>query len=98
MWQKAFIPEHVLTRNEVRGKALTEKTKVLPKPKEWMNMSNAYIIHTDFDEIIAEITKLQEVDKKAVDEVTSFVDSLKEITVVPKVRLFSVAFFSNECA
>ena len=44
-------------------------------------MSNAYIIHTDFDEIIVEISKLQEVDKKVVDEVTSFVNSLKELSV-----------------
>ena len=43
-------------------------------------MSNAYIIHTDFDEIMAEISKLQEVDKKVVDEVTSFVNSLRELT------------------
>jgi hypothetical protein len=43
-------------------------------------MSNAYIIHTDFDEIMAEISKLQEVEKKVVDEVTSFVNSLKDLS------------------
>jgi hypothetical protein len=45
-----------------------------------MPMSNAFIIHTDFDEIMAEISKLQDVDKKVVDEVNSFVNSLKELT------------------
>ena len=44
-------------------------------------MSGAYIIHTDFDKIMTEITKLQEVDKKLVDEVTSFVSNLKQITL-----------------
>jgi hypothetical protein len=43
-------------------------------------MSNAYFIHTDFDEIMAEIAKLQDVDKKVVVEVNSFVNSLKELT------------------
>jgi hypothetical protein len=45
-----------------------------------MPMSNAYTIHTDFDEIVAEVSKLQDVDKKVVDEVNSFVNSLKELT------------------
>jgi len=44
-------------------------------------MSGAYIIHTDFDEIMKEVTKLQEVDKKLVGRVTSFVSSLKQITL-----------------
>ncbi len=43
-------------------------------------MSGAYIIHTDFEEIAGEISKLQEIDKKLVDDVTSFVNSLKEVT------------------
>ena len=46
-----------------------------------MNMSNAYIIHTDFDEIMMEIGKLQNVDEKTLDEVTSFVNSLKELSL-----------------
>ena len=44
-------------------------------------MSNAYIIHTDFDEIMVEIGKLQNIDKKILDEATSFVNSLKELSL-----------------
>jgi hypothetical protein len=43
-------------------------------------MNNTNVIHTDFDEIMAEIAKLQEVDKQVVDEVTAFVKSLQELT------------------
>ena len=43
-------------------------------------MSNSFVIHTDFDEIFAEIGKLQEVDKAVVDDVTSFVNNLKDLT------------------
>ena len=45
-----------------------------------IGMNNAYVIHTDFDEIASEIAKLQEVDKKIVDEVTIFVNSIRDIT------------------
>jgi hypothetical protein len=44
------------------------------------NGNNSYVIHTDFDEIIAEITKLQEVDKQVVQEVNAFVNNLQELT------------------
>jgi hypothetical protein len=43
-------------------------------------MTNAYVIHTDFDEIASEIAKLQEVDRKAVEELTLFVNSIREVT------------------
>jgi len=51
-------------------------------------VSNAYVIHTDFDEIISEITKLQEVDKKTVDFATSFVNQLRDMAfkVEPAVK------------
>ena len=51
-------------------------------------MSNAYVIHTDFDEIMSEITKLQEVDKKIVDFTTSFVNQLQDMAfkVEPAVK------------
>ncbi len=45
-----------------------------------IGMNNAYVIHTDFDEITSEIAKLQEVDKKIVDKVTIFVNSIRDIT------------------
>jgi len=43
-------------------------------------MSNGFIIHTDFDEIFAEVGKLKEIDKEIVDEITSFIDSVKDLT------------------
>ena len=43
-------------------------------------MSNAYVIHTDFEEIESETAKLQEVDRKILDEVTTFVNSIREVT------------------
>jgi len=51
-------------------------------------MSNAYVIHTDFDEIISEITKLQGVDRKLLDAITDFVRQLQEMArkVEPVVR------------
>ena len=42
-------------------------------------MSSSYIMHTDFDEIMNEIAKLQEVNKKLENEITSFVNSLRDI-------------------
>jgi hypothetical protein len=42
-------------------------------------MNNAYVIHTDFDEIMTEIAKLQEVDKKIVDSITTFVNQLQDM-------------------
>ena len=47
--------------------------------KKRAGMSNAYVIHTDFDEIMSEITKLQEVDKKLVENITGFVNQLKDM-------------------
>ena len=53
----------------------------LPTSTEWFTkMSDDFVIHTDFDEIFAEIGKLQEVDKSAVEEITSFVNNIKELT------------------
>jgi hypothetical protein len=51
-------------------------------------MNNAYVIHTDFEEIMSEITKLQEVDKKIVDFTTSFVNQLQDMAfkVQPAVK------------
>ncbi|HTY74126.1 MAG TPA: hypothetical protein VMD05_01005 [Candidatus Nanoarchaeia archaeon] len=42
-------------------------------------MSNAYVIHTDFDEIITEVAKLQEVDKETVESITIFVGRLQDM-------------------
>jgi len=42
-------------------------------------MSNAYAIHTDFDEIITEVAKLQEVDKETVESITIFVGRLQDM-------------------
>lgn len=44
-------------------------------------MSDAYIIHADYDDILNEIGKLQNVDKNLLDKLTSFVISLREITL-----------------
>ena len=53
----------------------------LPTSTEWFTkMSDDFVIHTDFDEIFAEIGKLQEVDKSAVEKITSFVNNIKELT------------------
>ena len=42
-------------------------------------MSSAYVMHTDFDEIMSEIAKLQKVDKKIVENITDFVNQLREM-------------------
>jgi hypothetical protein len=57
--------------------------------KELMKMSDGFVIHTDFQEIFDEIAEFQEVDKKLVDEVTSFVNSLRDLTfkVEPALKL-----------
>lgn len=44
-------------------------------------MSDAYIIHANYDDILNEIGKLQNVDKNLLDKLTSFVISLREITL-----------------
>ncbi len=44
-------------------------------------MNDGFVIHTDFDEIYAEIGKLQEVDKAVVEEITSFVNKIRELTI-----------------
>ena len=44
-------------------------------------MSEAYVIHTNFNEILSEIEKLQNVDKNLMDKVTSFVNSVKKISL-----------------
>jgi hypothetical protein len=41
---------------------------------------DAYVIHTNYDEIIEEIGNLQNVDKERLEEITSLVNSLKDIT------------------
>jgi hypothetical protein len=43
-------------------------------------MSNDFVIHTDFEEILAEIAKLQEIDKAVVDEIVSFVNNVRDLT------------------
>ncbi len=44
-------------------------------------MSDAYIIHVDYDEILSEISKLRLTDKNLADELTSYIVSLREITL-----------------
>ena len=44
-------------------------------------MSDAFIIHVNYEAVLSEIGKLQNVDKNLVDKLTSFVISLREITV-----------------
>ena len=44
-------------------------------------MSDAFIIHVNYEDVLSEIAKLQNVDKDLVDRLTSFVISLREITV-----------------
>lgn len=44
-------------------------------------MDNEYLIHIDFDEIVAEIDKFQNVDSKTVDEIRAFLNRLRETTV-----------------
>ncbi len=44
-------------------------------------MSDAYIIHVDYDEILNEIAKLRLTDKSLADELTSYIISLREITL-----------------
>jgi hypothetical protein len=44
-------------------------------------MKDGFVIHTDFDEIFAEIGKLQEIDKAEVEEITSFVNKIRELTI-----------------
>ncbi len=44
-------------------------------------MSNAFAIHTDFDEIMNEVAKLQEVDKTLLDDTTDFVNRLKGVAL-----------------
>jgi hypothetical protein len=52
-------------------------------------MSYGFIIHTDFDEILAEVAKLQEGDKAFKDEVITFVNSIRDLTfkVEPAMKL-----------
>jgi len=44
-------------------------------------LSDAFIIHVNYEAVLSEIGKLQNVDKNLVDKLTSFVISLREITV-----------------
>ena len=44
-------------------------------------MSDAFIIHVNYEAVLSEIGKLQNLDKNLVDKLTSFVISLREITV-----------------
>lgn len=46
-----------------------------------IDLSDAYIIHANYDDILNEIGKLQNVDKNLLDKLTSFVISLREITL-----------------
>jgi hypothetical protein len=45
------------------------------------DLSDAFIIHVNFDEVLNEIGKLQNVDKKIVNKLTSFVIAVREITL-----------------
>jgi len=44
-------------------------------------LSDAFIIHVNYEAVLSEIGKLQNLDKNLVDKLTSFVISLREITV-----------------
>lgn len=44
-------------------------------------MSDAYIIHVNYDEILDEIAKLQLHDKNLTDKLASYIDSLRKITL-----------------
>ena len=43
-------------------------------------MDNAYTIHTDYDKILREIDKLQDIDEELAKKVLSLVNSLKDLT------------------
>ncbi len=43
-------------------------------------MSYGFVIHTDFEEILAEVAKLQEEDKSFIDEIITFVNSIRDLT------------------
>lgn len=45
------------------------------------DLSDAFIIHVNFDEVMNEIARLQNVDKNLVDKLTSFVSAVREITL-----------------
>ena len=44
-------------------------------------MSDAFIIHANYEEVLNEIAKLRNVDKNLFDQLTSFIVSLREITL-----------------
>ncbi len=54
-----------------------------------MKISDGFVIHTDFDEIMAEIAKLQQIDKANATEITLFVNNVRDLTfkVEPALKL-----------
>ena len=40
-----------------------------------------YTLHTDYDKILLEVSKLQGVDEESIKKVSSFVTSLKDLTL-----------------
>ncbi len=43
-------------------------------------MSYGFVIHTDFDEILSEVAKLEEGNKAFMDEVMTFVNGIRDVT------------------
>jgi hypothetical protein len=46
-----------------------------------IDLSDAYIIHANFDDLFSEIAKVRNIDKNMADKLTSLVASLQEITL-----------------
>jgi len=68
--------------------ALIRVEAEIPKQAGWV-MSYGFVIHTDFEEILDEVAKLTDGDKAFMNEIITFVNSLRDLTfkVEPAMKL-----------